>query len=674
MSISKKLIALVVGTISTLVVALGIVGYLIIFSSGNEYAWKTLGIAQKSMQSAIDAKLESFAVFAEMLEADSELADAVAAKDAAALKTVAGRVIGMPGIDQFTVSDMQGVVVVRGHSDRTGDTLSMNRRMVAVPLKEGRRIVGLEPGALIRLSLGTGIPLRHNGKQVGIAILGADLSSGAFVNTVKATLGVECTIFHGDERVSTTVMHDGKPVINTKLNNNAILDRVIRQGEIVVTRNVIAGTDYDTIYWPWKDLSGTNGGMFFVGLSRDTIAAAQNRVIMYFLLAGVGLGLFLIGVGVLTAGAISRPLRQATAYAEQVAGGNFDGKLVVTTRDEVGALAGALAVMVANLKGKIGEADERSREAARQAEKALVAVGEAEIAKNEAEEGQKAILKAAEQVEQVVGRLAAAAEQLNGQVEAAGRGAEHQHELVVSCSAAMDEMNSTVLNVARNASLASESAVNARQKANSGSVIVNECINAIKQVSDEVGTLRTFMSNLGKEAEGIGEVITVINDIADQTNLLALNAAIEAARAGEAGRGFAVVADEVRKLAEKTMTATKDVTDAVRSIQEGTHKSIESVDRTGTNISSTVELVNKSGGSLSEIVEEAATSADRVRGIASAAEEQSATSAEISGALSEINSSAEASAELMRRSVGAVGDVASQVRELHELVAQLRKA
>ena len=672
-SISKKLIALIVGTVGVLVAIFGIIGYFSISSFGNESAKKMVSVAQESVQSNFDTVLESFVVFAQTLEADSELINAVVANSTEELKTVARRITSMPGIEQFTVCDMQGIVLVRGHSDKAGDTLSMSQAMVATPLREGRGVVGLEPGAQVRLVLGAGIPLRHEGKQVGVAILGADISSGTFVNTVKTALGVECTIFYGDERVSTTVMRDGKPFINTKLGNDAIFNSVIRQDKTVVTRNTIAGADFDTIYWPWKDISGTNAGMFFVGLPRDSLVATQNRVVMYFLVAGIGLGLLMIGAGIFVARAISRPLQRATAYAEQVAGGDFGGQLVVTSKDEVGVLARALCSMVENLKTKIGEADERSREAAQQAEKATVALSEADVAKNTAEEGEKAILKAAEHVEQVVERLSAAAQDLSGQLAAASKGAEQQCEQVISCVTAMDEMNSAVLEVARSASLASESSASTKDRAERGSSVVNDCIGAIGLVSNEVETLRKLMDSLGKEAESIGQVITVINDIADQTNLLALNAAIEAARAGEAGRGFAVVADEVRKLAEKTVTATKEVADAICSIQGGTHKSIESVVRTGENIASAVELVNKSGEVLSGIVEESVTSAGQVHGIATAAEEQSATSVEISRSINTINSSVEASAESMRHSVSAVGKVTSQVHELQELVIQLRK-
>ena len=311
-----------------------------------------------------------------------------------------------------------------------------------------------------------------------------------------------------------------------------------------------------------------------MGIPSADIKAAQNRVIMYFGLAGALLGLLMIAAGAYTAKAISRPLQQATAYAERVARGDFSGVLAVTTKDEVGILAKALAVMVANLQAKIGEADERSREASQQAEKATVAVSEAEQAKNKALEGQKAILDAAEQVEQVVTRLSAAVGNLNMRITAASQSAESQRERVSTCSVAMEEMNSTVAEVARSASMASESAASTKGKAESGSNVVSGSVRSILSVREEVNALRELMSELGNAAESIGKVVTVINEIADQTNLLALNAAIEAARAGEAGRGFAVVADEVRKLAEKTMTATKEVTEAIHSIQQALRRAL----------------------------------------------------------------------------------------------------
>ena len=192
---------------------------------------------------------------------------------------------------------------------------------------------------------------------------------------------------------------------------------------------------------------------------------------------------------------------------------------------------------------------------------------------------QRKIVDIANRADRVSMHVASAAEELSAQIEQSSRGAEQQTQRVDETATAMEEMNATVLEVAKSASHAAQTADQAKTKAEDGSKVVGQVVKGIEDVQHQSQEMKTDMGTLGKQAEGIGQIMNVISDIADQTNLLALNAAIEAARAGEAGRGFAVVADEVRKLAEKTMTATKQVGDAIRGIQDGTRKNIENVER-----------------------------------------------------------------------------------------------
>jgi methyl-accepting chemotaxis protein len=236
----------------------------------------------------------------------------------------------------------------------------------------------------------------------------------------------------------------------------------------------------------------------------------------------------------------------------------------------------------------------------------------------------------------------------------------------------MEEMNATVLEVAKNASRAAELAVESKGKANSGQELVDEVVRTINVVHERAMELKGDMDELGRHAEGIGQIMNVITDIADQTNLLALNAAIEAARAGEAGRGFAVVADEVRKLAEKTMSATKEVGSYIEKIQDSAKKNQEGTEQAAQAVNETTELASRSGEMLTEIVSMVDETAEQVQSIATAAEEQSSASEEISRSSEEVNRIAMETADAMLQSSQAVSDLARLAQELRALISDMQ--
>ena len=233
-------------------------------------------------------------------------------------------------------------------------------------------------------------------------------------------------------------------------------------------------------------------------------------------------------------------------------------------------------------------------------------------------------------------------------------------------------MNATVVEVSKNSAQAADFAGNARARALEGADIVERAVKSIVAVQKKSLDLKQDMSLLGEKAESIGQILSVISDIADQTNLLALNAAIEAARAGDAGRGFAVVADEVRKLAEKTMVATKEVGDAIGGIQAGTRMNLEHVEESVVDIDVATQLANQSGTSLQEIVGMVETATDQVRAIATASEEQSAASEEINRSIEDINRISDETATAMAESSRAVSDLAEQIHSLQQLIERMK--
>jgi methyl-accepting chemotaxis protein len=271
----------------------------------------------------------------------------------------------------------------------------------------------------------------------------------------------------------------------------------------------------------------------------------------------------------------------------------------------------------------------------------------------------------------VADRMASAAQELSSQIEESASSAQTQRHRIQDTAAAMEEMNATILEVAKNATQTATSAGNARNKAGDGAALVGEVVKAVLSVRDEAEALTGNMHDLGTKAQGIGTVLSVISDIADQTNLLALNAAIEAARAGEAGRGFAVVADEVRKLAEKTMQATDEVGQAITGIQQGTRDTVARVERAVTAVAQAAGLAERSGETLSEIVALVEAAGDQVSSIATAAEQQSATSEEINRAVDEVNHLAAESADAMAQSNQAVAELAELAQRLNSLIGEL---
>lgn len=284
---------------------------------------------------------------------------------------------------------------------------------------------------------------------------------------------------------------------------------------------------------------------------------------------------------------------------------------------------------------------------------------------------QRTMQQVAKEASAISDRVASASEELAAQVQQVTTAAEEQRARMESTASAMTEMNSTVTEVARSAGQASEQSEATRKNAEDGAKLVNRVVASINEVNAVAARLQVNMEELEGRAESIGEVMNVISDIADQTNLLALNAAIEAARAGEAGRGFAVVADEVRKLAEKTMQATHEVGESITAIQQSAKTNLDEVTRAVSGVSQATELAGESGNALGGIVELASATSGVVASIATAAEEQSATSDEITRSVEDVSSLVRETSEGMEQSSSAVRELAATAQDLKRVLEGL---